>query len=487
MLFRTKDDQGRYTHHTLGFSQKWINENMKFVANRIEPYQLIKLDTPPVKPGSPLILHAQTLENVPITELRPNTSLLVVNMPPSPADLLPSSLPVRVKPAPTQSSVSSNNGTHSGSSRTSSHGSIVPTTGASSVKFVIPPARRKTQEKTEFADNLTHHPLPQSMSFYPSGLPYPTPPLIATPTGTPPPAIVPYPFPGYIPAFHSPLATHSYPTFPSSFIANMKKPKARMRTKAGAKAKSQIKGKGHVHRGRRISSPSTRVSSVLAPPYAGVDNIESELLRPKHTYEVDFEGGEPEPGTFGLRDSLSPQPPDIDLLLQYGMESLPRRSAEASHGMVLDEDMEPVEPAKTREELSVPIPVHLPKPGGELYYHTEAQRWEMTMGGATDSVAWSKALPVFPCRVIWNATRGVWRCVPCERWEMVTAEERVRIERDKRIVHVRRRWQSEDVPFVMDGLALVWQRSRRKWTLEEYVEEEGEKLFLREIGSFDAR
>ena len=55
--------------------------------------------------------------------------------------------------------------------------------------------------------------------------------------------------------------------------------------------------------------------------------------------------------------------------------------------------------------------------------------------------------------------------MPCERWEMVTAEERVKMERDKRIVCVRRGWQSEDVPFVMDGLALVWQRSRRKWTL----------------------
>ena len=255
-----------------------------------------------------------------------------------------------------------------------------------------------------------------------------------------------------------------------------------MRTKAGAKPKPLIKRKGPVHRGRRISSPSARVPPILAPPYAGVKNVESDLLRPKYNYEVDSEGGEPEPGTFGLRDSLSPQPPDIDLLLQFGMGSLPRRAAEASPGMVLDEDMEGVEPAKTRGELPVPIPVHLPKPGGELYYHAEARTWELSMGGAADSVTWSKALPVFPCRVIWNATREVWRCVPCERWEMVTAEERVRMERDKRIVRERRGWQSEDVPFVMERLALVWQRSRRKWTLEEYVEEEGEKLFLRGVG-----
>jgi len=197
-------------------------------------------------------------------------------------------------------------------------------------------------------------------------------------------------------------------------------------------------------------------------------------------YEVDFEGGEPEPGTFGLRDSLSPQAPDIDLLLQYGMESLPRRATEASHGTVLDEDMEGVEHARTRDELPVPIPVHLPKPGGELYYHVEAQTWELTMGGGADEAAWGKALPVFPCRVIWNATREVWRCVPCEWWEMVTAEERVRMERDKRIIRVRKGWQNEEVPIIMDGLALVWQRSRRKWTLEEYVEEQGERQFLRE-------
>lgn len=484
MLFRTKDDQGRYTHHTLGFSQKWIDENMKSVANRIEPYQFVKLNTPPVKPGSPLILHAQTLEHVPINEITPNTNLLVVNAPPSPTNLLSSSLPIRLKPAGAliQSSVSSNNESHSGSSRTSSHGSIVPTVGASGVKFVIPPARRKAHEKTDFADHLIHHPPPQSISFYPTGLPYPTPPLIATPTGTPPPTIVPYPFPGYIPAFHPPLVTHSYPAFPSGFIANVKKPKARMRTKAGAKPKPQVKGKGPVHGGKRISSPPARVPSVLTPPYAGLNNAEPELLRPKHTYEADFEGGEPEPGTFGLRDSLSPQPPDIDLLLQYGMESLPRRTTEAIYGTVLDEDMGGVEPAKTRDELPVPIPVHLPKPGGELYYHTEAQTWELSMGGAADSAAWSKALPVFPCRLIWNATREVWRCVPCQRWEMVTAEERVRMERDKRIVCVRQGWQSEDVPFVMDGLALIWQRSRRKWTVEEYVEEEAEKLFLREVG-----
>lgn len=484
MLFRTKDDQGRYTHHTLGFSQGWIDENMKSVASRIKPYQFLKLNTPPVKPGSPLILHAQTLDHVPIDKLTPNTNLLVVDALPSPTNLLPSSLPVRLKPAGAliQSSVSSNNESHSGSSRTSSHGSIVPTVGASGVKFVIPPARRKAHEKTDFADHLIHHSLPQSISFYPTGLPYPTPPLIATPTGTPPPTIVPYPFPGYIPAFHPPLATHSYPTFPSGFIANVKKPKARMRTKVGAKPKPQIKGKGPAHRGKRISSPPAGVPSVLAPPYARLNNAEPELLRPKHTYEADFEGGEPEPGTFGLRDSLSPQPPDIDLLLQYGMESLPRRTAEATYGTVLDEDMGGVEPAKTRDELPVPIPVHLPKPGGELYYHTEAQMWELSMGGAADSAAWSKALPVFPCRLIWNATREVWRCVPCQRWEMVTAEERVRMERDKRIVRVRQAWQSEDVPFVMDGLALVWQRSRRKWTVEEYVEEEGEQMFLREVG-----
>jgi len=255
-----------------------------------------------------------------------------------------------------------------------------------------------------------------------------------------------------------------------------------MRTKAGAKSRSQIKGKAPGHRDIRLSPPSVGVPSVLAPPSDRVENVECELLRPKHTYEADFEGFEPEPGTFGLRDSLSPQPPDIDLLLQYGMESLPRRAAEASYGTVLDEDMEGVELAKTRDDLPVPIPVHLPKPGGELYYHAKAQAWELSMGGAADTAAWSKALPVFPCRVIWNATREVWRCVPCERWEMVTAEDRVRMERDKRIVRERRGWQSEDVPFVMDGLAIVWQRSRRKWTLEEYVEEEGEKMLLREVG-----
>ena len=481
MLFRTKDDKGRYTHHTLGFSQKWIDENMKSVANRIEPYKLIKLNVPPVKPGRALILHPQTLEHIPDTELGPNTNLLVMDTPPSPTNLLPSSLSVRLKPALTRSSVSSNNDTHSGSSRTSSHGSIVPTIGASGIKFVIPPARRKTHEKPEFADHLTHHPLPQSMGFYPTGLPYPTPPLLVTPTGTPPPTIVPYPFPGYIPAFHPPLATRSL-TFRPGFVPNVKKPKARMRTKAGAKPKSEIKGKGPTHGDKRLSSPSARLPSVLNPPYAGVNNVESELLSPKHTYEADFEEGEPEPGTFGLRDSLSPKPPDIDLLLQYGMESLPRRATEASYGTVLDEDMEGVEPAKTRGELPVPIPGHLPKPGGELYYHAKAQTWELSMGGAADSAAWSKALPVFPCRVIWNATREVWRCVPCERWEMVTAEERVKMERDKRIVCVRRGWQTEDVPFVMDGLALVWQRSRRKWTLEEYVEEEGERMFLRGVG-----
>jgi hypothetical protein len=455
---------------------------MKSVANRIEPYKLIKLNAPAVVPGKPLILDAHTLEHVPITKIRPDTNLLVVNTPPPSTILLPSSPPVRLKPAPTQSSVSSNNDIHSGSSRTSSHGSIVPTVGASSVKFVIPPARRKTHEKPELTDPFTHHPLPQSIGFYPTGLPYPTPPLIATPTGTPPPTIIPYPFPGYIPAFHSSFATRSYPTFPPGFIANVKKPKARMRTKAGAKPKSPIKGKGPIYRDGRLSSPSARVPSVLAPPCGRSNNVESELLRPKQTYEADFEGFEPEPGTFGLRDSLSPQPPDIDLLLQYGMESLPRRAAEANYGTVLDEDMEGVELAKTRDELSVPIPAHLPKPGGELYYHAKAQIWELSMGGAVDLAVWSKALPVFPCRVIWNATRGVWRCVPCERWEMVTAEERVRMERDQRIVRVRRGWQSEDVPFVMDGLALVWQRSRRKWTLEEYAEEEGENLFLREVG-----
>ena len=428
------------------------------------------------------ILPAQTLEHVPVAELSPNTKLSVVNTPPSPTNPLLSSLPVRLKPALIQSSVSSNNESHSGSSRTSSQGSVVPTVGASGVKFVIPPARRKAHEKTEFADHLIHHPLPQSIGFYPTGPPYPTPPLITTPTGTPPPTIVPYPFPGYIPAFHPVLATHSYPSFSSGYIANVKKPKARMRTKAGAKPKPHIKGKGPVHRGRRISSPPARVPSVLPPPYAELNNVESEPLSPQHTYEADFEAGEPEPGTFGLRDSLSPQPPDIDLLLQYGMESLPCRAAGAIYGRVLGDDVGRVEPAKTRNELPVPIPVHLPKPGGELYYHAEAQTWELSMGGAADSAAWSKALPVFPCRLIWNATREVWRCVPCERWEMVTAEDRVRMERDKRIVRVRRGWQSEDVPFVMEGLALIWQRSRRKWTLEEYVEEEGEKMLLREIG-----
>ena len=475
MLFRTKDDQGRYTHHTLGFSQKWINENMKSVTNRVEPHQPIQLNALPVKPGSPLILHAQTLEGVSITELKLSTNLLVVNVPPFPTDSLPQSPSVRLHPTPTQS-VSSNNDTHSGSSRTSSHGSVVPIVGASGVKFVIPPARQKAYEKIE-SDHLSHRPLSRSIGFYPTTLPYPTPPLIATQTGTPPPAIVPYPFPGYIPPFHPALTTHSVPTFPPGFITNVKKPKARMR----AKVKQQIKGKG-VHKGRRISSPSARISSVLAPRPAQANNVEFEPLRPNRVYEVDFEGGEPEPGTFGLRDSLSPQPPDIDLLLQYGMESLPRRATEASHGMVLDEDMEGVEPARTRDELPVPIPAHLPKPGGELYYHVEAQTWEVTMGGAADEAAWGKGLPVFPCRVIWNATRGIWRCVPCERWEMITAEERVRTERDKRIVPIKRGWQNQDVPFVLDGLALVWQRSRRKWTLEEYVEEEGEKRFLREDG-----
>lgn len=443
---------------------------MKSVVNRVEPYQLINLNTVPVKPGSPLILHAQTLESLPITELKPGTNLVVESITPFPIDPLPSP-PVRLKPTPTQSSVSSNNDTQSGSSRTSSHGSIVPIVGASSLKFVIPPARRKVHENIEFPDHLTHYPLPQSMSFYPTGLPYPSPPLIATPTGTPPPAIVPYPF---IPPFHPPVSLSS---FPSDFMASVKKPKAGMRTKAGAKHMSHIKGKGGIHKRRRVSPPSD-----LASLCTQQNNIDSENLRSKHIYEVDFEGGEPEPGTFGLRDSLSPQPPDVDLLLQYGMESLPRLTADASHGMVLDGDMEGVEPARTRDELPVAIPVHLPKPGGELYYHLEAQTWELTMGGAADEAAWSKALPVFPCRVIWNAIREVWRCVPCERWEMVTAEERVRVERDKRMAHVRRGWQSEDVPFVMDGLALVWQRSRRKWTLEEYVEEEGERRFLREVG-----
>jgi len=475
MLFRTKDAQGRYTHHTLGFSQKWINENMKFITNRVEPHQPVTLNTLPVKPGSPLILHAQTLEDVSITELKLSTNLLAVNVPPFPTDSLPPSS-VRLKPTPTQSSVSSNNNTHSGSSRTSSHGSIVPI-GASGVKFVIPPARQKAYEKIGPVDHLTHRPLSHSIGFYPTALPYPTPPLIVTPTGTPPPAIVPYPFPGYIPSFRPSLAAHSIPTFPPGFIANVKKPKARMRTRA----KHQIKGKG-AHKGRRISSPSAQASSVITPPDARANNVESELLAQRRVYEADFEGGEPEPGTFGLRDSLSPQPPDIDLLLQYGMVSLPRRATEASHGMVLDEDMEGVEPARTRDELPIPIPAHLPKPGGELYYHVEAQTWEVTMGGAADEAAWSKGLPVFPCRVIWNATREVWRCVPCERWEMITAEERVRTERDKRIVPIRRGWQNEDVPFVLDGLALVWQRSRRKWTLEEYVEEEGERRFLREVG-----
>src|SRR5258706_220996 len=118
------------------------------------------------------IVPAQTLEHVPIAEPTPNTKLLVVNMPPSSKNLLPSSLPVRLKPAPIQSSISSNNESHSGSSRTSSHGSVVPTVGASGVKFVIPPARRKAREKTEFADHLIHHPLPQSIGFYPTGLPY---------------------------------------------------------------------------------------------------------------------------------------------------------------------------------------------------------------------------------------------------------------------------------------------------------------------------
>lgn len=473
MLFRTKDDKGRFTHHTLGFGKKWINENMMSVTNRIDPYQLIDLNALPVKPGSPPVLHAQTLEDVSITKLK-----LSVDVPPFPGDSLPPSPSIRLNPTTTQLSVSSNNDTYSGSSRTSSHGSVVPIVGASGLKFVIPPARQKAYEKIE-PDHLTHRPISHSIGFYPTALPYHAPTLIATPSGTPPPAIVPYPFPGYMPPFHPPLATHSIPAFPPGFIANVKKPKARMR----AKAKQQIKGKG-AHKGRRISSPSasTRISSVLAPSYTKANNVESEPLRPKRIYEVDFEGGEPEPGTFGLRDSLSPQPPDIDLLLQYGMESLPRRATEANHGMVLDEDMEGVEPARTRDELPVPIPTHLPKPGGELYYHLEAQTWEVTMGGAADEAAWSKGLPVFPCRVIWNAAREVWRCVPCERWEIITAEERVRTERDKRIVPIRRGWQSEDVPFVLDGLALVWQRSRRKWTLEEYVEEEGERRFLREVG-----
>jgi hypothetical protein len=481
MLFRTRDDQGRYTHHTLGFSQKWIDNNMKSDVNRIEPYQPVKLNTYYVNPGSPLILHAQTLETVPLNKLKPNTKILIINMPSSPTDPLPSSLPVRLKPTPTQSSSSLNNDTHSGSSRTSSHGPIVPTIGAPSVKFVIPPARPKATKKIDSADHL-HHQLPHSIGFYPTGLPYPTPPLIATPTGTPPPTVVPYPFPGYIPAFHPQLTAHSCPSFPSGFITNGKKPKARTRIKAGAKPKPQIKGRGAVHRGRRVPSPPALVPPISASPYTPANNVESEPLQLKRTFEVDFDGAEPEPGTFGLRDSLSPQPPDIDLLLQYGMESLPCRTPEASHGMVLDEDMEEVEPTKTRNELPISIPVYLPKPGGELYYHAEAQMWELTMGGAVDEAAWSKALPVFPCRVMWNAAREVWRCVPCVQWGMVTAEERVRMERDKRIVRVGREWQSKDIPFVMDGLALVWQRSRRKWTLEEYVEEERERRFLREVG-----
>jgi hypothetical protein len=484
MLFRTKDNQGRYTHHTLGFSHKWIDNNMKSDTNRVEPYQLIRLNTLPVQPGCPLILHAQTLETVPITELEPTTDLLDVNVLPSPSDPSPSGHPVSLKPTPAQSSVSSNNDAQSGSSRTSSNGSIVPIVGTSSVKFVIPPAHPKSNKKTDLTDRFTHHPVAGSTGFYPTELPYPTPPLIVTPTGTPPPTIIPYPFPGYIPTFRTQVTTNPYPTFPSSFIPNVKKSKARMRTRAGTKPRPQIKGKGTAHRGKRRSSPSTQVLPALAPSTAPVD-IGTGPLEPlglKHPYEVDFEGGEPEPGTFGLRDSLSPQPPDIDLLLQYGTESLARRVPEATYAMVLDGDMEGVEPARTKDELSVPIPAHLPKPGGELYYHTEAQTWELTMGGAIDEATWSKALPVFPCRVIWNANREVWRCVPCERWAMVTAEERVKMERDSRIVQIGRGWHNKDVPFVMEGLALVWQRSRRKWTLEEYVEEEVERRFLRELG-----